>query len=64
MTGEEHYRHAEQLLDMAAEDELGSDGERYRLAKAQVHATLALVQVQATLVLAVEKASRMERVRP
>lgn len=42
MTGPEHYRYAEQLLDMAGDDELGSDAERYRIAKAQVHATLGL----------------------
>lgn len=42
MTGPEHFQHAEVLLDMAGDDELGSDIERYRVAKAQVHATLAL----------------------
>jgi hypothetical protein len=42
MTGPEHYAHAGQLLGWAADCDLGSDGERYRLAAAQVHATLAL----------------------
>ena len=42
MTGPEHYGHAEQLLDMAGDEEYGSEAEHYHLAKAQVHATLAL----------------------
>ena len=44
MTGAEHHAHAEQLLDWAAEDVVGSDTERYHHATAQVHATLALVR--------------------
>lgn len=40
-TGPEHYQAAELLLDMASNDELGSDAEIYHVAKAQVHATLA-----------------------
>lgn len=47
MTGPEHYTHAEQLLDMAGDDEPGSDVERYRVAAAQVHATLALAAATA-----------------
>jgi hypothetical protein len=42
MTGPEHYQYAEKLLDDAGDDELGSDAERYHVAKAQAHATLAL----------------------
>ncbi len=42
MTGPEHYRMAERMIGRAASDDLGSDSERYHLAKAQVHATLAL----------------------
>ena len=41
MTGPEHYQEAETKLQMAKEREPGSDGERYYLAAAQVHATLA-----------------------
>lgn len=41
MTGPEHYRAAEQCLAYAADEDLGSDAERYNLAAAQVHATLA-----------------------
>jgi hypothetical protein len=47
MTGPEHYGHAEALLDMASDDEIGSDMERYHVAKAQVHATLALAAATA-----------------
>lgn len=43
MTGPEHYRTAVEHLGFASNDEVGSDSERYNLATAQVHATLALV---------------------
>ena len=42
MTGPEHYDRAEQLLEMAGDDGMGSDAERYHIEAAQVHATLAL----------------------
>lgn len=42
MTGPEHYAYAEQLLDMASDEKLGSKIERYHVRDAQVHATLAL----------------------
>jgi hypothetical protein len=42
MTGAGHYREAEEALVAAAEAELASEVERYHLACAQVHATLAL----------------------
>lgn len=42
MTGPEHYRKAEELLDRACRHDVGSDPERYALASAHVHATLAL----------------------
>lgn len=42
MTGPDHYAHAEGLLEKAADDDLGSAIEHYRIAKARVHATLAL----------------------
>ena len=41
MTGPEHYLEAESLLGSAVEAEGGSADERYLLAAAQVHATLA-----------------------
>lgn len=47
MTGPEHYEAAELLLDLASEDELGSDSERFHVAKAQAHATLALAAASA-----------------
>ena len=47
MTGPEHYRTAEQLLDWAANSEPGGETERYRLSAAQVHATLALAAATA-----------------
>lgn len=51
MNGPEHYREAERLLEVAAEDaNIGSEEERYSLAAAQVHATLA--QADATALLA------------
>lgn len=53
MTGPEHYKHAEVLLKTAAEADHGSEVERYALAKAQVHATLALAA--ATTGLGLEK---------
>lgn len=43
MNGPAHYREAERLIEIANRDELGSPEERYRVAAAQVHATLALV---------------------
>jgi hypothetical protein len=44
MTGPEHYRAAEQALHAASacERDYGGAEERYHLARAQVHATLAL----------------------
>jgi Ser/Thr protein kinase RdoA (MazF antagonist) len=42
LTGPEHYRHAEQLLDWASGEDFDSPAERSRHAAAQVHATLAL----------------------
>ncbi|RBM12125.1 hypothetical protein DI005_33235 [Prauserella sp. PE36] len=47
MTGPEHYRRAEWLLEKAAKEELGSEYERWALAAAQVHATLALAAATA-----------------
>jgi len=47
MTGPEHYQHAEELLDLASDDEVGDPVEAYRLAAAQVHATLALAAATA-----------------
>ena len=47
MTGPEHYRKAEHLLVRAHADEGGSDSERYHVAAAQVHATLALAAATA-----------------
>lgn len=47
MTGPEHYRYAEILLDEAGDAENGSDHERYLVAKAQVHATLAVAAATA-----------------
>ena len=47
MTGPEHYSYAEQLLDEAGDAENGSDHERYLVAAAQVHATLALAAATA-----------------
>lgn len=48
MKGQEHYHQAEKLLERA-KDERQSDAERQRcLAEAQVHATLALVAINAT----------------
>lgn len=41
MTGPEHYNQAGEFLDLAAEAESDSPAERYCLAAAQVHATLA-----------------------
>jgi len=47
VNGSEHYQYAETLLALASDDELGSDTQRFRLAKAQVHATLALAAATA-----------------
>lgn len=48
MNGPEHYREAERLLEIAAEDaNIGSEEERYSLTAAQVHATLALAAATA-----------------
>lgn len=41
MTGPEHYRKAELLLAKAQDVTVGSDSERYFLAAAKAHATLA-----------------------
>lgn len=41
MTGAEHYRYAEHLLDEAGDVDPGDPAERY-VSAAQVHATLAL----------------------
>lgn len=49
MTGPEHYRYAQVLLDEAGDAELGSEHERYLVAKAQVHATLAVAAAQAAV---------------
>ncbi|MFF9361945.1 hypothetical protein [Streptomyces griseoluteus] len=46
-SGPEHYEEAEQLLAAASNTDIGSDLERYRLAAAQVHATLALAAATA-----------------
>jgi hypothetical protein len=47
MTGPEHYREAENCLRRAGTADLGSDMERFQLATAQVHATLALAAATA-----------------
>jgi hypothetical protein len=47
--GPTHYRNAEHALKEAARLESGSDHERYFLAKAQVHATLAAAAATAEL---------------
>jgi len=47
VTGPDHYRMAERNAGWAKDKETGSDGERYHLAAAQVHATLALVAATA-----------------
>ena len=47
MTGPEHYREAEQLLAEANAQEGGTNLERFCLAAAQVHATLALAAATA-----------------
>ena len=47
MTGPEHYAEAELLMGKAKDAELGSEHERYYLAKGQVHATLALAAATA-----------------
>lgn len=46
MTPDEHYRRAEETLDDAEGAPLGDPRERYFLALAQVHATLATVDPQ------------------
>lgn len=46
MTGPEHYAEAQRLLDLAATQEDWPSGQ-YLTSKAHVHATLALVAVQA-----------------
>lgn len=48
MTRNEHYEEAELLLTSAGEAELGSDRERFMLAAALVHATLASVSRDAS----------------
>ncbi len=47
MTGPEHYRLAERLLDKAADQIMDSGTERSLLARARVHATLALAAATA-----------------
>jgi hypothetical protein len=47
VNGIEHYKKAEEALGYAAEGKFGSDEERYNLAVAQVHATLALAAATA-----------------
>ena len=47
MDGPSHYQAAENLLDMASDDEMGSDAESYHQRQAQVHATLALAAATA-----------------
>ncbi|WP_081240381.1 hypothetical protein [Streptomyces viridosporus] len=47
VSGPDHYEKAEQLLSDAEATDIGSDLERYRLAAAQVHATLALAAATA-----------------
>jgi hypothetical protein len=47
MTGPEHYREAEVALDTAAKAEFDSNLERYNLARAQVHAMLAVAAATA-----------------
>lgn len=47
MTGPDHYREAEDLLNSAENEQTGSDTERYFLGAAQVHATLALAAATA-----------------
>jgi len=42
VTGREHYEHAELLLEMAGDDDSGSDAESYHLTSASVHALLAI----------------------
>lgn len=47
MTGPEHYQQAEEFLELAEADALDSPQERFNLAAAQVHATLALAAATA-----------------
>jgi hypothetical protein len=44
MTGAEHYRKAEEMLDAALRAGLAEDEEHYALGAALAHATLALAQ--------------------
>ena len=44
MTGPEHYREAERNIEYAKYSDHDSDKERFHLAAAQVHATLALAE--------------------
>jgi hypothetical protein len=47
MTGEEHYREAERLLDIAENNILDDEPDQIAVtARAQVHATLALAAAQ------------------
>ena len=46
-TGPEHYRDAERNLEYAKNKDPGSDGERFHLAAAQVHAALAVAAATA-----------------
>jgi hypothetical protein len=47
MTGPEHYKTAEAALERATDAIIGSHEETYHLARAQVHATLALAAATA-----------------
>ena len=46
----DHAEYAWQLLEMAADDEAGSDIEHFHLAKAQAHAMLGIGQKIGTLI--------------
>jgi len=58
VTGPEHYREAELLLESIAEFESGSKEEASRLAEAQVHATLAIAAAVGLATKEVPKTSR------
>lgn len=60
MTGAEHYRQAEKLLANADHADLGGDEERYYLAVAQVHATLAQAAATMAATFAVIGAGRLD----
>jgi hypothetical protein len=60
MTGPEHYTSAEQHLDWAEESDAGSKPEKFNLAAAQVHATLALAAATAISRLGAELSMPLE----